>query len=318
MKKVSSTGSSTNSTNQESFGKFDFVKNIKIFGGLSLFFVVLSFIYLSIHGISWGIDFIGGTEIQVKFSQAVEIEKLRAVVETQKVIHPEIQSFGSDEFVIRFQMPKKQTEKEVNEEIQKAVVGLKDSISKEFASSQPDYRRIDSVGPQVGAELKRNGFLSVFYCLLVILIYVGLRFDYKYAPGAVVCLFHDAVITLAIFVLVGKEINVPILAAILTLIGYSLNDTIVVFDRIRETEHEYSKSGIGFIVNKAINDMLTRTLITSGTVLTSAVTLWLLADGTVSDICFALTIGIIFGTYSSIYVAAPFVMFFDRSHSKTA
>ena len=144
-----------------------------------------------------------------------------------------------------------------------------------------------------------------------------MRFDYKYAPGAVVCLFHDAVITLAVFVLVGKEVNIPILASILTLIGYSLNDTIVVFDRIRETEGHYANKGIGFIVNKAINDMLQRSLITSGTVLTSALALWALADGVVADIAFALVIGILFGTYSSIYVAAPFVMIFDRSHPQT-
>lgn len=303
-------------TTTQSFGKYDFVKNINLFGGLSLLFVVLSFAYLIIHGISWGIDFIGGTEVQVKFSKALDIHELRKVIDKQDLVNPTLQSFGGDEYVLRFQMPKKATEKEVNEEIKKAVQRVKDSVNKEFAAYQPEFRREDSVGPQVGAELKKNGFLSVFYCLLVILIYVGLRFDYKYAPGAVICLFHDAIITLAIFVLVGKEINVPILAAILTLIGYSLNDTIVVFDRIRETEHEYHKLGIKFVINRAINDMLMRTLITSGTVLTSAMALWLLADGTVSDICFALTIGIVFGTYSSIYVAAPFVILLDKDHRK--
>jgi preprotein translocase subunit SecF len=302
---------------KETSGKFDFVGKIGLFGGISIFFVALSFIYLMWHGISWGIDFIGGTEMQVKFSGPVSIESVRKDIDSLGLVNPSIQGFSSgDEFVIRFQMPKMATEKETNLQIQKSVQALKDSINKNLASSQPEFRRVDSVGPQVGAELKRNGFLSVFYCLLVILIYIGLRFDYKYAPGAVLCLFHDAVITLAIFVLVGKEINIPILAAILTLIGYSLNDTIVVFDRIRETEHHFHDKGIKFIINRAINDMLERTLITSGTVLTSALALWLIADGTVSDICFALSIGIIFGTYSSIYVAAPFVIFLD--HGKKA
>jgi preprotein translocase subunit SecF len=174
------------------------------------------------------------------------------------------------------------------------------------------------VGPQVGAELKRNGFLAVFYCLLVILIYVGLRFDYKYSPGAVICLFHDAVITLAIFVLVGKEVNVPILAAILSLIGFSLNDTIVVFDRIRETEDHYRHKSISFIINKAINDMLERTIITSGTTFVSALSLYLFAGGTVSDIAFAICVGIFFGTYSSIYVAAPLILFVDKLKSAKA
>jgi preprotein translocase subunit SecF len=133
----------------------------------------------------------------------------------------------------------------------------------------------------------------------------------------VVCLAHDSIVTLAIFVFVGKEVNIPVLAAILTLIGYSLNDTIVVFDRIRETEGTYADRGIKFIVNKAINEMLQRTIITSAATLTSAAALWLLTDGVVEDIAFALVVGIIFGTYSTIYVAAPFVMLLDRSSNKS-
>jgi preprotein translocase subunit SecF len=168
------------------------------------------------------------------------------------------------------------------------------------------------VGPQVGAELKRSGVLAVFYCLLVILIYVAMRFDYLYSPGAVICLLHDAVITLAIFVLVGKEVNVPILAAILSLIGFSLNDTIVVFDRIRETEHTYKGHGWAFIINRAINDMLGRTLITSGTVFVSSLCLYIFAGGVVSDIAFAICVGIFFGTYSSIYIAAPLILVMEK------
>lgn len=301
---------------QESFGKIDFVKSSAFLGSMSALLVLLALVYLGVRGVTWGIDFLGGTEVQVKFENPVKIDELRVLVEKEGLINPGLQGFGDDkEYIVRFQLPTKGTEKEINLAIKNSVEHLKASINTTFAAQKPEFRRVDSVGPQVGAELKRNGFLSVFYCLLVILIYVGLRFDYKYAPGAVVCLFHDAVITLAIFVLVGKEVNIPILAAILTLMGYSLNDTIVVFDRIRETEGQYASQGIRFVVNKAINDMLQRTLITSGTVLTSAAALWLLADGTVADIAFALVIGIIFGTYSSIYVAAPFVMLFDRGTS---
>lgn len=304
---------------QESFGKFDFVGSSTLLGAMSAFLVVLSFIYLGVRGVTWGIDFLGGTEVQVKFENPVHIDELRKLVEKEGLINPGLQGMGDDlEYIIRFQLPTKGTEKEINLAIRNSVDHLKSSILTTFAAQKPEIRRVDSVGPQVGAELKRNGFLSVFYCLLVILIYVGLRFDYKYAPGAVICLFHDAVITLAIFVMVGKEVNIPILAAILTLMGYSLNDTIVVFDRIRETEGHYATKGIRFVINKAINDMLQRTLITSGTVLTSATALWLIADGTVADIAFALVIGIVFGTYSSIYVAAPFVMLFDRGTATRA
>lgn len=295
------------------FGRFDFVSKVGIFGGISLGLVVASLIYLAIHGISYGIDFAGGTEIQVKFSGGVSIDQVRNLAESQKLLNPGVQGFGEgNEFIVRFQTPNGASDKETNELQNKAVASLKEAINTTFAASNPEIRRVDSVGPQVGAELKKNGFLAVFYCLLVILIYVALRFDYKYSPGAVICLFHDAVITLGIFVLVGKEVNVPILAAILTLIGFSLNDTIVVFDRIRETEEQYRDKGIGFVINKAINDMLERTIITSGTTFTSALALYIFAGGMVSDIALAICIGIFFGTYSSIYVAAPLVMIMEK------
>ncbi len=295
------------------FGRFDFVGRIGLFGGISLLLVVASLIFIAVRGISYGIDFKGGTEIQVKFRDQVSIDQVRNSVSTLGLGDIGVQAFGEgNEFIIRFQGATAATDKETNELLSASIVKVRDLINKDFASAGPDIRRVDSVGPQVGAELKRNGFLAVFYCLLVILIYVAIRFDYKYSPGAVVCLAHDVIITLAIFVLVGKEVNVPILAAMLTLIGYSLNDTIVVFDRIREMEVTYKGRGLGFIINKAINDMFVRTLITSGTVFVSALCLYLFAGGVVSDIAFAICIGVFFGTYSSIYVAAPLILIMDK------
>ncbi len=302
-----------NNKKSESSGKFDFVGKVGMFGGVSLFLVIISLGYLMVKGLPYGIDFAGGTEIQIKFQSSKSIDDVRTATEGLGLVEVGVQAFGgSEEFIIRFQTPHGSSDKETNDLQNKAVLGLKEALATKFADAKPEIRRVDSVGPQVGSELKRSGFLAVFYSLLVILIYVGLRFDYKYAPGAVVCLFHDAVITLGVFVLVGKEVNVPILAAILTLIGYSLNDTIVVFDRIRETEHLYRDKGIKFIINKSINDMLGRTLITSGTVFTSAFSLYLFAGGTVSDIAFALCVGILFGTYSSIYVAAPLIIVMEK------
>ena len=301
------------SNNKESFGKYDFVGQIGLFGGISLVFVIISMIYLAVRGINYGIDFKGGTEMQVKFSQPVSIDQIRTSIEGLSLGEVGVQAFGEgNELIIRFQGIQGATDKETNEKLNASIASLKDKINQTFQAEQPDIRRVDTVGPQVGAELKRNGFLAVFYCLLVILIYVGLRFDYKYSPGAVICLFHDAVITLAIFVFVGKEVNIPIMAAILTLIGFSLNDTIVVFDRIRETESKYIHNGFGFVINKSINDMLGRTFITSGTVFVSSLCLYIFADGVVSDIAFTISIGIIFGVYSSIYVAAPFIMLMEK------
>lgn len=303
-----------NKTNpQDSSGKVDFVGKVGLFGGISALLVVVSLIYLAIHGVTWGIDFKGGTEMQVKFAQETHIDQVRKATEKLGLGEVGVQSFGDqNEYIIRFQGEHGKTDKETNELLNASIAKLKTAITTDLASNGPDIRRVDTVGPQVGAELKRNGFLAVFYCLLVILVYVGLRFDYKFAPGAVVCLAHDVVITLAIFVLVGKEVNVPVLAALLSLIGFSLNDTIVVFDRIRETEGHYREKGIHFIINRAINDMFGRTIITSGTTFVSALCLYLFADGTVSDIAFAICIGIFFGTYSSIYVAAPFVLIMEK------
>lgn len=299
-------------TQTNDYGKFDFVGKIGLFGGIAATFVVASLVYLAVNGISYGIDFAGGTEMQVKFGKETSIAQIRELADKQGLQDASVQGFEGSEYILRFQTEKGKTDKETNEIQQAATNKLKTAITTELAASEPDIRRVDSVGPQVGAELKRNGILAVFYCLLVILVYIALRFDYKYAPGAVICLAHDAIITLAIFELSGREMNIPILAAILTLIGYSLNDTIVVFDRIRETEHEQSGKGWKFIINRAINDMFTRTLITCGTTFTSALCLYLFAGGVVSDIAFALTVGIFFGTFSSIYVAAPLIIVTEK------
>lgn len=297
----------------ESSGRFDFVGNFGIFGTISAVLIISSFLYLAVKGINYGIDFKGGTEIQVKYNQTVTIEEVRTAIQGLNLGDTGVQGFGEgNEFIVRFVGEKGTTDKETNEKLQVAIEAVKQALTTQFGDKGAEVRRVDSVGPQVGSELKRNGFLSIFYCLLVILIYVSIRFDYKYSPGAVVCLLHDVVITLAIFMLVGKEVNVPILAALLSLIGFSLNDTIVVFDRIRETEGQYKNKGMVFIINKAINDMLGRTFITAGSLALTALCLYLFAGGVVSDIAFVITVGLFFGTYSSIYVAAPLIILMEK------
>lgn len=303
----------------EGYGKFDFIGKVGLFGGVSLVLTIAALIYLAVHGINYGIDFKGGTEIQVKFTGGVSIDQVRESIDGMSLGEVGVQSIGDgNEFIIRFQGLQGKSDKETNEILNKSISAVKEKITASFGAQNPDFRRVDTVGPQVGGELKRSGLLAMFYCLLVILIYVAIRFDYNYSPGAVACLFHDAVITLAIYILVGKEVNIPIMAAILTLIGFSLNDTIVVFDRIRETEHKYRKEGFAFIINKSINDMLGRTLITSGTVFVSSLCLYIFAGGVVSDIALALCIGIFFGTYSSIYVAAPMILIVEKLRGKHA
>jgi preprotein translocase subunit SecF len=198
------------------------------------------------------------------------------------------------------------------------VTNLRAGLEKSFSDKGLEVRRVDSVGPAIGAELKRNGILAALYSFLVILIYVAVRFDYKYAPGAVLCLVHDSLFTLGIFSLIGKEVNTQIMAAVLTLIGYSLNDTIVTFDRIRETAPKNRDKSLKYIINRAINDMLGRTILTAGTTLLACTALYIAAGGVIEDIAFTLIIGILIGTYSSIYVAAPLILVMDKVQRSVA
>jgi preprotein translocase subunit SecF len=296
------------------FGRFDFVKLAPLMGGISLVLTVISLVLLAGKGLNYGIDFAGGTEIQVRFAKPVEASQLRDAIEEVGIKNPSVQSFGSsNEFLIRLESPKgAESEKIQNEMINANVARIKDSFKTKFSLPDEGVLRVDTVGPQVGSELKRNGLLASFYSFLVILIYVALRFDYKYAPGAVLCLVHDSILTMGIFSLLGREFNVQIMASILTLIGYSLNDTIVTFDRIRETAPKYRDLSLRFIINKAINDMLGRTILTASATMLAVLALYFLGGGVIADIAFTLIIGILVGTYSSVYVAAPLILVMDK------
>lgn len=298
---------------KEDVVNIDFVKAIGIWaiisGGLTLASIILVFT----KGLNYGIDFSGGTEVQVKFAQSVSPEEVRTFTDAQGFKDAMVQQFGtgdSSEYLIRLEGKIGATDKETNENLKATISKAQSSIKEKWPTSE--IRRIDTVGPQVGNQLKRNGILAVFYSLLCILIYVGLRFDYKFAPGAVICLFHDSMVTLGVFSLLGKEVNVQIMAAVLTIIGYSLNDTIVVYDRIRENFNKYKGRPLGELINKSINDTLNRTILTSLTVFLATLSLYLFAGGVIEQFSFAMLIGIILGTYSSIYVASPFILLLDK------
>ena len=295
------------------FGRFDFVKWSPVMGGISLLLTVIALVLIFTKGLNYGIDFVGGTEIQVRFDKAVDVHELRKSIEEGGVAEPEIQSFGgSNEYLIRLSSPHGKTDKETNDLINAQVSKIRETLKTKFQLPEQGLLRVDTVGPQVGSELKRNGFLAGFYCFLVILIYVSLRFDYMYAPGAVLCLVHDSIVTVGVYSLLWREFNVQIMAAVLTLIGYSLNDTIVTFDRIRETIPKNRDRTLTYIINKAINDMFGRTLLTSGMTMLAVLMLYLFGGGVIAEISFTLIIGILIGTYSSIYVAAPLILVMDK------
>ena len=294
-------------------GRINFVGKNFVFAVTSIALVIGSIGMLLTEGLNYGIDFAGGTEVQVKFEKDVETSRIRTLLDEVGIDSAQVQNFGDEnEFLIRFESGDAGSDQEANQIITERINAVTGGIKSTLGDFGPVIRRVDSVGPQIGEQLKRNGVLAVFYSLLLILIYVGLRFDYNFAPGAVVCLFHDSIITLGIFSLINKEINVQILAAVLTIIGYSLNDTIVVFDRIRENVAAYRNKKMSWIVNRSLNDTLSRTVLTSATTLLAVLALNLFAGGVIADFALALGIGIIIGTYSSIYIAAPLVIQFEK------
>jgi len=285
-----------------------FLEPAKFFTPLSVMLAFASLIVIAMLGFSYGIDFSGGNEIQVRFQQKVTAAQIREALKSAGIENPSVQKFGMEkEFLIRIEVSP--DEQENNSRLKT----LTDTLKNNFEKQGSEIRRTDSIGPQIGKQLRRNGILALVYSLLMILIYLGLRFDVKYAPAAVFCLFHDAMITMSLFSIFKLEVNIQTLAAILAIIGYSLNDTIVTFDRIREN-HQISGTKKSFfdICNQSLNEVLSRTLLTSFTTLLAISAMYVFADGVIKDFAFTLSIGIVIGTYSSIYVATPLLLFMNK------
>ncbi len=302
----------TKVSSKESHGSIDFFAIAPLMGGISVLAMIVALGFIFTKGFNYGIDFAGGTEIQVKFDKPVDVEQLRKLTEDLGKAAT-VQGLGDNEYLLRIETFHAPTEKEATQLQVVFVSKLTEELKTKMGlPAEGGLRRVDSVGPQVGNELKRNGLLAAFYSFIMILIYVSMRFDYKYAPGAVLCLVHDALLTLGVFSILGREVNVQIMAAVLTLIGFSLNDTIVTFDRIRETLPKFRELGLRWVINRAINDMLGRTLLTAGSTMLAVVAMLVFGTGVISDIGFTLFVGIIVGTYSSIYVAAPLILVMEK------
>ncbi|MBN1828548.1 MAG: protein translocase subunit SecF [Deltaproteobacteria bacterium] len=282
----------------------DFVGKTKIAVAVSAAMIIVSILSLIFHGgLNLGIDFAGGTLVQIKFQKQRNVEEIRTVLTSVQLEGSQIQKFGSDqEFLIKTERSSEELE------------GLSETISKAMtAAFGPDsfeMRRVEVVGPKVGADLRQKGFLAILYAMAGILVYITWRFQLRYAVGAVIALIHDVTITVGIFSLLNKEFTLPIIAALLTIIGYSLNDTIVVYDRIRENARGMAarRQGMASIINNSVNQTLSRTLLTSGTTLLVVIALFFLGGAVIHDFAFALLVGIVVGTYSSIYIASPVVL----------
>lgn len=300
-------------------GKYDFLKYAKYFFTFSMFINLLSFYFMATKGMNYGVDFAGGTEIQVLFQKPVDASSIRHSLTEAGFPQASVQAYGGNqEYLIRFGIPEGKSEAEMNTKLQQHIQAIKTVVEKEYADSKPEFRKVDTVGPQVGVELKKKGILAGFYCLLFILIYLGLRFDYKYAPGAVICLFHDSLVTLGIYSAFGLEFSVQTMAAILTVMGYSLNDTIIIFDRMRENSHIFRGKSFYWLANRSLNDSLSRTILTFFATFLTVLAMFFLTDGVIHDFALAMMIGMILGVYSTMYVATPLVIFFDNMEKRKA
>lgn len=294
-------------------GRFDFIGSTKFFFPVSCLLIVAGLILIFARGFHYGVDFAGGTEVQVRFEKSLDASKVRGFMADLGLGNASIQSFeGNHEFLIRLDPVQAVSEKEANQTLLATIKKITDGLKESFSTDGASVLRVDTVGPQVGTELKRNGILAAFYSILMILIYIGLRFDYKYSPGAVFCLVHDTIFILALYSLFSWEMNVQIMAAVLTIIGYSMNDTIVVFDRIRENEKLFRDQSFAWICNRSMNDCLSRTILTSTTTFMSVLVMWALAGGVIRDFAMTMAIGIVVGTYSTIYVATPLIIWIDK------
>ncbi|PYM84959.1 MAG: protein translocase subunit SecF [Candidatus Rokuibacteriota bacterium] len=281
---------------------YDFVGKRRIAYAISIGFTLLGLAHIAYKGgLAAGIDFSGGTLIQVRFAQPVKVDQIRAALDGIKLGSAIIQRFGDPkEYLIRTQLtgePLEQLTRRTEEALTTAIGKL-------------EVRRVESVGPQVGRDLQIQALYAVLAGMAGILIYVAFRFDFKGGVAAVIALIHDVIVTLGAISLTNREMSLPVLAALLTIVGYSINDTIVVFDRIRENRGRVLRKGqtIAEVFNTAMNQTLSRTMLTSLTVFLTVLVLYMFGGEVLRDFAFALLVGVITGTYSSVFVAVPIVV----------
>ncbi len=296
---------------------FDFVgvRGYAILGSLLLILVGMT--SMALRGINYGIDFAGGTMVHLRFQKAVEIGEIRSALENLSTGDVSVQDFGgtSNEFMVR--MP------EADPELKKGLTQqVSTALSEKFAGKAPfDVLRIESVGPRVGKDLRRRAVLAVLASTVMMGIYLALRFEVRFGVGAAVALIHDVLITAGALSLVNMEFDLNIVAALLTIVGFSVNDTVIVSDRIRENMRKNRREPLAVLINRSINETLSRTILTTGTAILVIVSLFLLGGEMIHGFAFALLVGFMVGTYSSIFIASPIVLYMDvkpRARAKAA
>ena len=264
------------------------------FNIVSITLVVISLLFLVFKGLNFGIDFKGGTLIELRSNDSkINVSSLRDNLNQMNLGDVSVKNFGNEkDFLIKFE---NNNNKNVIEEIK---TNLDNSFGNNFS-----FRRVENVGPKVSAELLKSGVIAISVALVLMLIYIWIRFEWQFSLGAILALFHDVIVTLGLFSLLGLEINLSIIAAVLTIVGYSMNDTVVIFDRVRENLRKYSDIKIYELTNISINETLSRTIITSLTTLLALLSIFFFGGEILKGFSLAMIFGVLFGTYSSIYIA---------------
>ena len=284
----------------------NFVSQFKKANIISIILFALSILLVFFKGLNYGIDFKGGTLIELRTEKSIKASSIRDTLSSMNLGDVNVKKFGKDgDYLIKVE----QKESNNNKLIPEIKKKLTDNLNAEI-----DFRRVENVGPKVSAELLESSIIAISLALAAMLFYIWIRFEWQFSVGSIIALFHDVVITLGIFSLLSLEINLSIIAAVLTIVGYSMNDTVVIYDRIRENLFKYTKISISDIANLSINETLARTIITSVTTLLALVSIYTLGGEILRGFSFAMILGVIIGTYSSIFVASPILKFFKVSY----
>ena len=281
--------------------EINFNKFYKLFNIVSILLILVSLLFLIFKGLNYGIDFKGGTLIELRINNKnVQISDIRASINKLKLGDVSVKQFGNPtDYLIKFE--KKLDKSYPLEEIKKDI--------KKVLSDELDFRRIENVGPKVSSELLKSSLIAISLSLAAMLIYVWIRFEWQFSLGAILALFHDVILTLGIFSLFSIEVNLSIVAAVLTIVGYSMNDTVVIYDRVRENLKKLPDIKIFQLTNISINETLSRTIITSVTTLLALFSIFIFGGEILKGFSLAMIFGVIFGTYSSIYIANPILVY---------
>jgi preprotein translocase subunit SecF len=285
--------------------KFNFSSKFRVANIFSLILFVTSVLFILFKGLNYGIDFKGGTLIELRASNTGASE-IRTALNKMDLGDVNVKNFGQEvDYLIKVE----QKENDGNRIIPRIKENLSENLKTEI-----NFRRVENVGPKVSSELLQSGVIAISLSLAAMLFYIWIRFEWQFSIGSIIALFHDVVITLGIFSALSLEINLSIIAAVLTIVGYSMNDTVVIYDRIRENLNKYNRLNISEIADLSINDTLTRTIITSITTLLALLSIFILGGEILKGFSFAMILGVVIGTYSSIFVASPMLKFFKVTY----